>query len=310
MTELERPRLIVYLENEVSVFQVADAEIEALAARVRRYEVRRVRDEQALLEALPDASVVVTWDFRPEWYARAPRLTWVATPSAGRERVVADPSGRVRVSYGTFHGAIMAESLLAMVLFMNRRFGRAEAARRERAWDRAAYAQTRPLAGQIALIVGYGHIGASMARSLAAVGMRVLGLKRDPSTAPPGAERVYGLGDLHLALSEADHVVCILPGDTHTTNLIDAAAFARMKPTACVYNLGRGNALDAGALVDALEHGRIAGAFLDVLPEEPLPRESPLWDTPNLYLTPHASAIRDDYLSSYFAELAPLLLAP
>lgn len=309
MIAVERPRLIVFLEHEVSVFRVSDAELEALAARLRRFDVRRVRDEQALLEALPDAHVVVTWEFRAEWYARAKELKWVATPSAGRERVAADPSGRVRVTYGTFHGAIMAESLLAMVLFMNRRFGRAEAARRERAWDRAAYETTRPLDGQVALILGYGHIGAAMARLLAVVGMRVLGLKRDPSTAPPGAERVFGSDALHDVLPEADHVVCILPGDASTTHLIDRAALALMKPSACLYNLGRGNAVDAGALRHALEREKLAGAFLDVLPEEPLPPSSPLWDTPNLYLTPHASAIRDDYLRAYFAELVPLLLA-
>ncbi len=308
MITLEKPRLLVYLENDVSVFRVTDAELEALSVRLQRYDVRRVRDEQALLAALPQASVVVTWDFRAEWYARAPLLRWVATPSAGRERVAADPSGRARVSYGTVHGAIMAESLLAMVLFMNRGLGRAEAARRARRWDRAGYENTRSLAGQTALILGYGHIGAAMARSLGLVGMRVLGLKRDPSAAPPGAERVYGAGELHAALSEADHVVCVLPGDTGTTNLLDAAAFARMKPTAYVYNLGRGNALDHDALRNALEQERIAGAFLDVLPEEPLPPQSPLWDTKNLHLTPHTSAARDDYLRSYFAELAPLLL--
>lgn len=310
MTASENPRLIVYLENDVSVFRVTDAELEAFSARLRRYDVRRVRDEKSLLEALPDASVVVTWDFRAEWYERAPSLTWVATPSAGRERVAADPSGRVRVSYGTFHGAIMAESLLAMVTFMNRRLGHAEAARRERRWDRTAYETTRSLAGQSALILGYGHIGAAMARLLGVVGMRVFGLKREPSNAPPGAERIYAPAELHDALAAADHVVCILPGDTGTTHLIDEAALARMKPSACLYNLGRGNAVDAEALRRALERGQIAGAFLDVLPEEPLPRESPLWDTPNLHLTPHASAIRDDYLRSYFTELAQLLLAP
>jgi len=304
-----RPRLVVFLENDVSVFRVSDAELEALSTRLRHYEVRRVRDRKALLEELPEANVVVTWDFRADWYARAPKLTWVATPSAGRERVAADPNGRVRVTYGTFHGAIMAESLLGMVLFMNRRFGRAEAARRERSWDRDAYATTRPLDGQVALILGYGHIGAAMARLLAVVGVRVLGLKRDPATAPPGAESVYGPDSLHDVLPQADHVVCILPGGASTTHFIDAAALARMKPSACLYNLGRGNAVDADALRSALERGAIAGAFLDVLPEEPLPSSSPLWDTPNLYLTPHASAIRDDYLHAYFAELAPLLLA-
>jgi phosphoglycerate dehydrogenase-like enzyme len=77
-----------------------------------------------------------------------------------------------------------------------------------------------------------------------------------------------------------------------------------MKPNAVVYNLGRGNAIDPEALVAALRQRRIAGAFLDVVPEEPLPAVSPLWSVPNLYLTPHASAISRDYLDLYFDELA------
>ena len=77
-----------------------------------------------------------------------------------------------------------------------------------------------------------------------------------------------------------------------------------MKPAACVYNLGRGNAIDGAALCAALERGQLAGAFLDVVHEEPLPASSPLWTAPNLYLTPHASAISSEYLDLYFEELA------
>jgi phosphoglycerate dehydrogenase-like enzyme len=108
-------------------------------------------------------------------------------------------------------------------------------------------------------------------------------------------------------VADADHVACVLPGDTGTDSLLDAAAFARMKRSAYVYNLGRGNAIDAQALVSALNSGQIAGAFLDVVPEEPLPADSPLWDVPNLYLTPHASAIQAEYLDLYFEELGPEL---
>jgi phosphoglycerate dehydrogenase-like enzyme len=77
-----------------------------------------------------------------------------------------------------------------------------------------------------------------------------------------------------------------------------------MQPSACVYNLGRGNTIDPEALRGALAQGHIRGAFLDVVPEEPLPVDSPLWSAPNLYLTPHASAISAEYLDLYFDELA------
>jgi phosphoglycerate dehydrogenase-like enzyme len=203
----------------------------------------------------------------------------------------------------------MAESLLAMILSMNRRFGAAGQAQQARAWERAPYETTQPLRGQTALIVGYGHIGQHAARLLRAVGMVVHGLKRDITKGTEGLDRAYGAHELLAAVAAADHIVCILPGDTGTDHLLDRAVFHHMKATACIYNLGRGNAIDADALVAALTDGRIAGAFLDVTPREPLPRDSRLWNTPNLCLTPHASAIRADYLDLYFEELAGKIAA-
>jgi phosphoglycerate dehydrogenase-like enzyme len=197
----------------------------------------------------------------------------------------------------------MAESLLGMMLFETRRFGVALEAQRVRRWDRAAFAETRRLAGQTALLIGYGEIAKHCAKLLEALGVRVHGLRRDPSRGGDHAERLFGPDELLEAVAGADHIACILPGDTQTDALLGAAAFARMKPTACVYNLGRGNAIDVEALASALGRGAIASAFLDVLPEEPLPASSPLWSVPNLHLTPHASAINAEYLDFYFAEL-------
>jgi phosphoglycerate dehydrogenase-like enzyme len=138
--------------------------------------------------------------------------------------------------------------------------------------------------------------------------MRVHGVRRQ-SQPVPGVERVFSVDRLHEALSGADHVVCILPGDTGTTGILNERALAAMKPGACVYNLGRGNAIDSSALQSALQSGHLGGAFLDVTPEEPLPSDSPLWSTPGLYLAPHASAIRSDYLDLYFDELVATLNA-
>jgi len=138
------------------------------------------------------------------------------------------------------------------------------------------------------------------------VGMTVIGVRRHPENdADRGAaERVVAVRDLPEVLARADHVACILPGDTGTDRLIGPGAFAHLKPGAFVYNLGRGNAIDLRALADALASGHVAGAYLDVFPEEPLPRDSPLWNTPNLHILPHASAVCSEYLDLYFDELA------
>jgi D-2-hydroxyacid dehydrogenase (NADP+) len=275
-----------------------------LAARLPAHELSNVASDAALLAALPLADAAVVWRFHAEWYARAPRLRHLFTPSAGREPFEPDPSGRVTLHFGHFHGALMAESLVGMVLFMNRRLGVAVAAQAERRWDRTPYSSCRRLHGQVALIIGFGAIGQHCGRLLSALGVVVHGLRRRGAAPSPAAARLFSAEQRLEAVALADHVVCVLPGDTGTDHFLDAVAFAAMKPSAVVYNLGRGNAIDPDALTAALHAGRIAGAFLDVQPDEPLPASSPLWAAPHLYLTPHASAISRDYLDLYFDELA------
>jgi phosphoglycerate dehydrogenase-like enzyme len=300
-------RILIYLQSSVSVFGANEAQVARLAARLPRHTLARVASKAELVTGLVEADAVVVWSFPAKWYEAAPRLKYVFTPAAGRERIQSDPGGRVEVHFGQFHGAMMAESLLAMMLFMNRRFGVALENQRAHAWEPRAYESARRLAEQTALIVGYGAIGRRAAGLLSAIGMKVHGLKRNVEQGGAGADRLFAREELPSALALADHVACILPGDTGTDHLLDAAAFANMKRGAFVYNLGRGNAIDHAALVEALGSGALGGAFLDVWPEEPLPADSPLWGVPNLYLTPHASAVYEDYLDLYFEELARLV---
>jgi D-2-hydroxyacid dehydrogenase (NADP+) len=297
-------RLLIQLANPVPAFEPTDEQRSALAVRLPAHELVHAANELEFLAALPLADAAVVWRFRAEWYARAPRLRHLFTPSAGREPLDADSSGRVTLHFGHFHGALMAESLLGMMLLLNRKLGVALAAQAEHRWDRSPFSSCRRLHGQVALIIGFGAIGQHCGRLLSALGMVVHGLRRRAAAPGPVAVRSFTSEQRHEALALADHVVCALPGDTGTHHFLDAAAFAAMKPSASVYNIGRGNAIDPEALAAALREGRIAGAFLDVAPEEPLPASSPLWTAPNLYLTPHAAAISADYLDLYFDELA------
>lgn len=299
-------QVLVWLSHLVPAFQPTRDQLAALAARTE-HSLEVVHGESAFLAALPRAEAVVVWRLQPGWYAQARRLRHAFTPSAGHDPLPPDSTGRVQRHFGSFQGQIMAESLLGMLTFMNRRLGAALQAQAERRWDRAPFSSTRRLRGQVVLLVGYGAIGQHCGRLLSVQGMVVHALRRDVLRPSPCAARVFAPEQLPDALALADHVVCVLPGDTGTDHLLDATALAQMKPSAFVYNLGRGNAIDAEALRDALTSGRIAGAFLDVVPEEPLPESSPLWSTPNLYLTPHASAISSEYLDLYFEELAQQL---
>jgi D-2-hydroxyacid dehydrogenase (NADP+) len=300
-------RVLVYLSSSISSFRATELQVAKLAACLPRHTFSRVASKAEFVAELPEADAVVVWSFPAKWYQVARRLRYVFTPSAGHERIQPDPGGKVALYFGQFHGSLMAESLLGMMLFMNRRFGVALENQRTHVWEPRAYESTRRLAEQTALIVGYGAIGRRAAELLSALGMTVHGLKRNPLEGGAGVARLFSREELHTALALADHVACILPSDTGTDHLLDTDAFASMKQGAFVYNLGRGNAIDHGALVRALASGAVDGAFLDVWPEEPLPQDSPLWDVPNLYLTPHASAIYQDYLDRYLMELARLM---
>ena len=300
-------KLVLSLPHSIRAFEPQPEQLARWRARYPQHDLVVAREEAEFLKHLADADGVLVWRFAEAWYQLAPRLRFVATPAAGREKVQPDPSGRVRAVHGSFHGKIMAESLLGMLLFFARRFDLASADQRARRYERDQYSPTRRLAGQRALIVGYGALGRECARLLKVVGLHVVGVKRQAAVDPAPADAVFALQELPRLLSEADHVISTLPADTGTDHLFDEAAFAAMRPTAGFYNLGRGNAVDEAALLRALSTGRIAHAFLDVFEREPLPADSPLWNAPNLALTPHASAINAEYLDLWVEELASVL---
>lgn len=153
------------------------------------------------------------------------------------------------------------------------------------------HAQTRPacalLNGQSVVILGYGAIGKRLVEMLAPFGMKISAVRRRV----PGDEAVptYPLSEMDRLLTEADHVVNILPASPSTDGMIGAAQFGQMKPGAVYYNIGRGTTTDQTALIHALQEGHLRAAYLDVTDPEPLPAEHPLWSAPNCHITPHTA---------------------
>ncbi len=140
-----------------------------------------------------------------------------------------------------------------------------------------------------ALIVGVGGIGAETATKCAAFGMRVIGVDARQHDRPAGVDELYAPDELDALLPRADFVILTIPHTPETEGLMHAARFARMKSTAFFINIGRGRTTRLNDLVDALQTGTIAGAGLDVYEVEPLPADHPLWDAPNVLLTPHTA---------------------
>ncbi|MDX2437673.1 MAG: NAD(P)-dependent oxidoreductase [Acidobacteriota bacterium] len=228
-------------------------------------------------------------------------LRWVQVGSAGVERYLKIPklaSGEVLLTNGQrLASQVIAEHVMALTRALARGLNRAVAAQNEGQWQRREIGDSAPLTslrGKTMLVVGLGGIGTEVARLADAAGMRVTAIRNSRRSGPPFVASV-GLGDdLPTYANEADVVVNCLPMTPDTADVFDAGLFAVMKPTAFFINVGRGGTVDTDALVAALVNGRIAGAGLDVTDPEPLPENHPLWNAPNLIITPHFAAWSDD----------------
>jgi phosphoglycerate dehydrogenase-like enzyme len=181
----------------------------------------------------------------------------------------------------------MAEMVMALVLAATKRLPEHAFDQRARRWGRRP---KRELRGSTVGIVGLGRIGTEVARLCAAFGARVLGLRRAPTEPPPGVERVVGSDGLGELLAESDYVVLTLALNPTSRRLIGRRELELMKPSAILVNVARGDIVDEPELVGALRERRIAYACLDTFQQEPLPADSPLYDLPNVFITPHNSA--------------------
>lgn len=295
--------LLISLQNPIDAFSAKPHHITQIQEALPDTRIVVAESKEHFLSHLPDAECALVWSFKAEWYRHAPRLKALFTPAASKDWVASDPSGQVRTIYGSFHGAIMRESLLSMMLYFNRRLGKSLADQKSNVWGRNEYSLCVSLFNQLVLIVGCGALGLAMAELLKAFGARVIGVRRNPpDTHPPQIDRMVSFTCLESELPLADHVVLLLPGGTETDGIITAKQFALMKPGAFLYNLGRGNCYQEADLVAALTHGPLTGAALDVFAEEPLPPGSPLWEQPNILITPHSSAISQEYLDLFIRE--------
>ncbi|HIJ80417.1 MAG TPA: D-2-hydroxyacid dehydrogenase [Desulfuromonadales bacterium] len=296
--------LLIHLHNNVEAFTFKPRHLEHIRKNLPNLRITVAGGNQDFREKLPEAECALVWVFKPEWYADAPRLKALFTPAAGHDWVAADPTGRVQTFYGSFHGRIMRESLLSMILYFNRQLRKSVNDQKHRTWGRLDYNNCVALFQQKVLIVGYGSLGKSMAELLKAFGARITGVKRNVTGTENTlyVDTVITFDRLEEELPDADHVVLLLPGEPETDNIFTEQRFRAMKPGSYLYNLGRVNCYREEDLLYALQNGPLAGAGLDVFANEPLPVTSPLWEQPNLLITPHSSAISQEYIDLFVEE--------
>src|SRR5262245_13222219 len=222
----------------------------------------------------------------------ATNLKWVHFITAAIEHfpfvtALEKRGARLTTSAGS-NGEPVAQTALGGLLMLARGFPHWWAAQGRREWAPIrGDAVPRDLAGQTVLIVGLGTIGTTLARYCRALGMHTIGLRRTPGRPVDAVHETHAPGALADLLPRCDWVVLACPLTPETERLMNATTLARLPRGARLINVARGGVVDQPALIEALQSGQLAGAYLDVFEQEPLPGDSPLWALPNVIVSPH-----------------------
>lgn len=262
---------------------------------------RTTEQEQRWRELLSQADILFDFDHThlgdlPEL---APRLRWIQATSAGIGQLVNKQSYPARMpntvltTASGVHAQPLAEFCLLAILMFSKGLLRTLHDQSRKYWSQ--YSVT-DLEGRTLLIVGAGKIGQELARLAQALRMRVIGVKRSIAGVDPAAlalDEVYALDSLHQLLPQAEYLVLITPHTPETEQMIGEAELALLPRGAVLINIGRGALVDEPALIDALRSGQLGGAALDVFAQEPLPSSSPLWELPNVLVSPHSGGTSD-----------------
>jgi phosphoglycerate dehydrogenase-like enzyme len=261
--------------------------------------------DPAMASALADSDALVGWRFPTALIARhGGGLRLIQSVNAGVDDLAPFdwvPNGAALCNASGIHAGRLREWAAMTLLMLQARVPFFAAEQRARRWSRV---KTPRIAGRIALIFGTGGLGAAVAEAARSLGVRALGISRSGAPAA-GFDAVRQAAAAREWLTEADFVVLTLPLTEATRGLADQAFFAAMKPGAGFANFGRGALVDQPALCAALASGHLGGAILDVTTPEPPLAGSPLWDAPNLLITPHVSC---DDPTTYVADSLDLLI--
>lgn len=267
-----------------------------------------VRDAKNVEEALTccadcDALVAMAHEVTDELVSRMPGLRYICAMSAGTDRIDTLKALRddVRITSGRgIHGPQMSELAFLSMIALSREFPRMQKNQQRHVWERWPQ---KLIWGKTAVLVGIGPIAEDLAKRCAAFGLRVIGVS-DARSEAPHFDTMLPRSRLNDAAAQADFLIVLVPLSPQTRHMINVEVLAAMKPTGVLINLARGPVVDEQALTRALIDKRIGGAALDVFETEPLPADSPLWDMPNVIITPRIGGMSDVYTQ----QVMPLVL--
>jgi phosphoglycerate dehydrogenase-like enzyme len=251
------------------------------------------RKEKPSAEQLARTEALMAYDVPPGLLSSMPKLRWAQAMTAGVEQWLALPDLPAKLALtcarGT-HEESMPENILGAIFFVAKPYAAAVENQKRGQWVRMV---AQPLTGKTLGILGMGAIGQRVARLAEALGMRVLGTRRQNAHETP------------QVLAQSDFVLLLLPATRETDNFMNAERLAMMKPTAWLLNFGRGHLIKDEDLVAAVKANRIAGAMLDVFRQEPLPSDHPFWNTERIIVLPHIGGPhpqRDRFVARLFVD--------
>ena len=270
--------------------------------------------EDILPEVWQETEILYTWNVLPP-KDQAPRLRWVQFQSAGVDKLLTHPlfenEELIATSMSGANAPQVAEHALSLMLALAHRLPGMFSHQMRSDWptDREKRFSPSELRNSTVGIVGYGSLGRAVAQLLRAFNTNILASKANAMQTADTGYRAPGIGDpegdlplriypgeaLRSMFKECDFVVVTVPLTKKTRGLIGAEQIAALKPEAFIVDVSRGGVLDHQALIEALQKNALAGAALDVFPQEPLPADSLLWEMPNVIISPHVAGISDHY---------------
>jgi len=260
---------------------------EYIESRTSDVDLILTSDRADTAEAVSDAEIIIEHRMPQEFFERASALQWVQSLSAGVDRYdleTLEDRNVMLTNISGVHAQPIAEHVLSLMLAFERDLKRIINQQSAVQWRRFPAGE---LANHTVGIVGAGEIGGRIAEITSAVGMSVIGTKRDTSTYNEAVDEIYPPEELHTVLGASDYVVLAVPLTGETEGLIGPTQFSSMKADAVLINIARGKIIDQDELITRLQEGYLGGAALDVTEPEPLPGDSPLWTMDNVILSPH-----------------------
>ncbi|MSO91793.1 MAG: D-2-hydroxyacid dehydrogenase [Rhodospirillales bacterium] len=244
-------------------------------------------DQENFVDSVRDADALITYRFPKEHLReRAPKLKLLQILGAGVDYLLPldwVPSGLTVLTNSGAHIPKASQSAMMILLMLNAHMPELVHSHRRREWNRTF---TTTTVGKTVLIVGVGRIGGGAAEQAKTLGMKVLGIRRNPAP-HPAVDEMHGPEALHRLIPRADFILLNLALTPKTRFVFGKAELALMKRGAGFANMSRGGLADPAALDAALRSGHLGGAVIDVTDPEPPPADWPYWDTPNLMITPH-----------------------